>query len=85
MLKKNSVKDDANNKPATNADIKALIKYKQILIKQRFKSLLKTKKTIKNNTELIYSSLKRLPRESQQKLIELIRLDTISNERKKNF
>ena len=85
MLKKNNVKDDANNKPATNADIKALIKYKQILIKQRFKSLLKTKKTIKNNTELIYSSLKRLPRESQQKLIELIRLDTISNERKKNF
>ena len=85
MLKKNSVKDDANNKPATNADIKALIKYKQILIKQRFKSLLKTKKTIKNNTELIYSSLKRLPRESQQKLIELIRLNTISNERKKNF
>ena len=85
MLKKNSVKDDANNKPATNADIKALIKYKQKLIKQRFKSLLQTKKTIKNNTELIYSSLKRLPRESQQKLIELIRLDTISNERKKNF
>ena len=58
MLKKNSVKDDANNKPATNADIKALIKYKQKLIKQRFKSLLQTKKTIKNNTELIYSSLK---------------------------
>ena len=85
MLKKNSVKDDANNKPATNADIKALIKYKQKLIKQRFKSLLQTKKTIKNNTELIYSSLKRLPRESQQKLIELIRLDAISNERKKNF
>ena len=77
--KKNSVEHDANDKPATNADIKALIKDKQKIIKQRFKSLLQTKKTIKNNTELIYSALKRLPKESQPKLIELIRLDTISN------
>ena len=80
MLKKNSVKHDANNKPATNADIKAHIKDKQKLIKQRFKSLLETKKTIKNNIELLYSSLKRLPKESQPKLTELIRLDTISND-----
>ena len=29
---------------------------------------------------MIYSSLKRLPKESQQKLTELIRLDTISND-----
>ena len=29
---------------------------------------------------MIYSSLKRLPKESQPKLIELIRLDTISND-----
>ena len=78
--KKNSVEHDANNKPATNADIKAHIKDKQKLIKQRFKSLLKTKKTIKNNTELIFSALKRLPKESQPKLTELIRLDTISND-----
>ena len=71
--KKNSVEHDANDKPATNADIKALIKDKQKIIKQRLKSLLQTKKTIKNNIELIYSSLKRLPKESQPKLIELIR------------
>ena len=52
---------------------------KQKLIKQRYKSLLETKKTITNNIELIYSALKRLPKESQPKLTELIRLDTISN------
>ena len=81
MLKKNSVEHDANNKkPATNADIKAHIKDKQKLIKQRYKSLLETKKTIKNNTELIFSALKRLPKASQRKLTELIRLDTISND-----
>ena len=39
--------DDKN----TNVDIKAHIKDKQKLIKQRFKSLLKTKKNIKNNIE----------------------------------
>ena len=71
---------NANNKPATNANIKALIKDKQKLIKQRFKSLLQTKKTIKNIIELIYSALKKLPKESQPKLTELIRLDTISND-----
>ena len=49
-------------------------------MKQRFKSLLQTKKTIKNNIELIYSALKRLPKESQPKLIQLIKLDTISND-----
>ena len=80
MLKKNSFEHDANNKPATNANIKALIKDKQKLIKQRFKSLLQTKKTLKNNIELIYSALKTLPKESQPKLTELIRLDTISND-----
>ena len=78
--KKNSVEHDANDKPATNADIKALIKDKQKIIKQRFKSLLQTKKTIKNNIELINSALKKLPKESQPKLIELIRFDTISND-----
>ena len=77
---KNSVDEDTNNKATTNDNIKAHIKDKQKLIKQRFKSLLKTKKTIKNNIELIFSVLKRLPRESQPKLIELIRLDTISND-----
>ena len=76
----NSVEEDSNNKPATNDNIKAHIKDKQKIIKQRFKSLLQTKKTIKNNIELIYSSLKRLPKEPQRKLIELIRLNTISND-----
>ena len=78
--KKNSTKHDANDKPATNADINALTKDKQKIIKQRFKSLLQTKKTIKNNTELIYSALRRLPKEPQPKIIELIRLDTISHD-----
>ena len=77
---KNSVEEDTYNKPATNVDIKTPIKDKQKLIKQRFKSLLKIKKAIKNNNELIYSSLKRLPKEPQSKLIELIRLDTMSND-----
>ena len=41
---------------------------------------MQTKKTIRNNIELLYSSLKRLAKESQPKLTELIRLDTISND-----
>ena len=80
MQKKNNVKNDANDKLATNAGIKAIIKDNQKIIKQRFKSLLQTKKTIKNNIELINSALKKLPKESQPKLIELIRFDTISND-----
>ena len=42
--------------------------------------MLQTKKTIKNIIELIYSALKRLPKEPQPKLIELIRLYIISND-----
>ena len=73
--------EDTNNKPATNDNIKAHIKDKQKLIKQRFKSLLKkTKKIIKNNIELIHSSIKKLPKEPHPKLIELIRLGTMSND-----
>ena len=72
--------NDANDEPATNADIKAIIKDKQKIIRQRFRSLLQTKKTIKNNIELINSALKRLPKESEEKLTELIRLNTISND-----
>ena len=78
--KKNSIEHNANNKPVTSADIKAHIIDKQKLIKQRYKSLLETKKTTKNNTELIYSALKKLPNESQPKLTELLRLDTILND-----
>ena len=80
----NSIEHDANNKPdtklATSDDIKAHIIDKQKLIKQRYKSLLETKKTIKNNIELIYTALKKLPKESQSKLTELVRLDTILND-----
>ena len=83
---KKLIKHDAkkNNKPdielATSNDIKAHIIDKQKLIKQRYKSLLETKKTIKNNIELIYRALKKLPKESQSKLTELVRLDTILND-----
>ena len=52
----------------------------QILIKNRYKSLLETKKTIKNNIDPIYSALKKLPNESHSKANELIRLDTILND-----
>ena len=60
MLKKNSIEHDANNKPTTSPDIKAHIIDKQKLIKQRYRSLLETKKTIKNNTDLIYTALKKI-------------------------
>ena len=49
-------------------------------MKQRYKSLLETKKTMKNNIELIYRALKKLPKEPQLKLTELVRLDTILND-----
>ena len=85
-IEKKDIERDAknNNKPdtklTTTADIKAHIKDKQKLIKQRYKSLLETKKTIKNNIELIYTALKKLPKESQPKLIVSVRLDTILND-----
>ena len=78
--KKNSIEHDVNNKPATSADVKAHIIDIQKLIKQRNKSLLETKKTIKNNIDLVYTALKKLPNESQPKLAELLRLDTILND-----
>ena len=85
--KKNSIEHDAknNNKPdtklTTSADIKAHIIDKQKLIKQRYKSLLETKKTIKNNNELVHKALKKNYLKSHsQKLIELFRLDTILND-----
>ena len=68
----NNVAHDANNnKLATSDDIKAHIIDKQKLIKQRYIRLLETKKTIKNNIKLINSALKKLPKDSQLKLIEL--------------
>ena len=44
---------------------------KRKLLEQRYKSLLETKKTIKSNIELINKAVKKLPKESQPKLIEL--------------
>ena len=41
---------------------------------------METNKTIKNNDDLVYNTLKKLPNESQPKLIELIRLDTLLND-----
>ena len=67
-------------KLATRDDIKANLTDKQKLIKKRYKSLLETKKTIKNNIDSVCDTLKKLPKESQSKLIELIRLDTLSND-----
>ena len=52
---------------------------KQKIIKKRFKSISEIKKTIKNNIDLVYNALKNLNNESQLKLIELVRLDSISN------
>ena len=67
-------------KQAICDDIKTYIKDKQKIIKQRYKSLTETYKTIKNNDDIVYNSLKKLPNESQLKLNELIRLDTLLND-----
>ena len=87
---KNSIKYDANNndnnnnkpdiKLATSDDIKAYIVDKQKLIKKRYKSLLETKKTMKDNIDSVNNALKKLPKESQAKLTELIRLGTLLND-----
>ena len=77
-VKKKNTKPDI--KLATSDDIKANLTDKQKLIKKRYKSLLETKKTIKNNIDSVYDTLKKLPKESQSKLIELIRLDTLLND-----
>ena len=84
----NNINNNNNNnnnkepdiKRATCDDIKAYIIDKQELIKKRYKSLIETNKTIKNNDDLVYNTLKKLPNESQPKLIELIRLDTLLND-----
>ena len=82
VAKKKNTKPDAkiNTDLATSDDIKAHIIDKQKLIKKRYKSLLETKKTIKNKIELKYTALKILPKESQSKLTELVRLGAILND-----
>ena len=82
---KNNTKPDAKNntknnaKPDTNDDTWASIRNKQKSIENRYKSLLETKKTIKNNIDSVNSGLKKLPSESQLKANELIKLNTILN------
>ena len=79
--KKNTKPDTKLDKDlATNDEIKKHIIDKQKIIKKRYKSLLEIKKTIKNNIDSVYNALKKLPNESQPKLIELVRLDTILND-----
>ena len=86
--KNNSESDTKNNsKPDTEDDIewnindtRASIRKNQIAIKNRYKSFLETKKTIRNNIDSVYSRLKKLPRESQLKANELIKLDSILND-----
>ena len=79
--KKNTKPDTKLDKDlATIDEIKKHIIDKQKLIKKRYNSIFEIKKTIKNNINLVYNSLKKLPNESQPKLIELIRLDTILND-----
>ena len=56
------------------------IRKNQVTIKNSYKSLLETKKTIRNNIDSVYTGLKRLPSESQLKANELIKLDTILND-----
>ena len=55
-------KPDTNDdtKPDTNDDTRASIKNKQKSINNRYKSLLETKKTIKNNIDSIYKVLKKI-------------------------
>ena len=82
VVKKKNTKPDTkpDNDLFTNDEIKTYIIDKKKLIKSRYKSLLETKKTIRNNIYSIYNALKKLPKESQPKLTELVRLDTILND-----
>ena len=77
IKRKDNTKPDT--KPDTNVDTRASIKDKQKSINNRYKSLLETRKTIRNNIDLIYRALRKLPNKSQSKLVELVRLDTILN------
>ena len=60
VVKKKNTKPDTeiNIDVATNDEIKEYIIDKQKMIKKRYKSLLKIKKTIKNNIDSVYNALK---------------------------
>ena len=78
---KNNTKPHTKNDIESNInDIKGSIRKNQITIKNRHKSLLETKKTIRNNIDSVYSRLKKLPTESQLKANELTKLDIILND-----
>ena len=53
---------------------------KQKLIKKRHNCVFEIKKTIKNNIDLVYNALKKVPNKSHPKLIQLVRLDTLLND-----
>ena len=78
--KNNTESDSADDIEWDINDTRASIRKNQITIKNRYKSLLETKKTIRNNIDSVYNGLKRLPSESQLKANELIKLDTILND-----
>ena len=86
--KNNSESDTKNNTKSDSGDdiewdindTRASIRKNQITIKNRYKSLLETKKTIRNNIDSVCTGLKRLPSESQLKANGLIKLDTILND-----
>ena len=77
IKRKDNTKPDT--KPDSNVDTRASIKDKQKSINNKYKRLLETRKTIRNNIDLIYRALRKLPNKSQSKLVELVRLDTILN------
>ena len=78
---KNNIKpDDKNDNEWDINDTRASIRKNQISLKNKYKSLLETKKTIKNNIDLVYSALRTLPNDPHSKANDLIRLDTILND-----
>ena len=79
--KKNTKPDTKLDKDlATSDEIEKHITDKQKTIKNRYKSLLEIKKIIKNNIHLVYKALRKLPNESQPKIIVLVRLNTLLND-----
>ena len=61
--KNNTESDSADDIEWDINDTRASIRKNQITIKNRYKSLLETKKTIRNNIDSVYTGLKRLPSE----------------------
>ena len=65
---KNNIKPDAKNDTEWDInDTRASVRKNQISIKNKYKSLLEIKKTIKNNIDSVYSALKKLPNDSHSR------------------